>query len=143
MARWRTILVSSCIGLLGCGQFLIMVYPFFALAESSGAPANTFDLSIESMAIVILDANNLPSPAALEDRKTALSLEVEPRSESVRNFDYLAIIEIRDNNGVTTYLSWKQGHILDGAHQNITFSWTPASSGSYEARAFAIGGRHA
>ncbi|MGI0037071.1 MAG: hypothetical protein ACRD99_01775, partial [Nitrososphaera sp.] len=52
--------------------------------------------------------------------------------------DYVAIVEIRDELGVTSEIMLKSGKLAVGDTATIRFSWTPLQAGGFYAKAFVI-----
>jgi len=55
-----------------------------------------------------------------------------------RDLDMIALIEVRNSNGVTEYLAWQSGEVKVGGQMQIGVSWMPAHGGYYEFRTFAV-----
>lgn len=60
-----------------------------------------------------------------------------------RELSYTVIAEVRDENGVTTFLQWQSAVApaagdLNAIRPRITFTWQPTEAGIYEVRNFAI-----
>jgi len=51
---------------------------------------------------------------------------------------FVAIVEVRDNSGVTTYLAWQTGSLNADGRAEVGLSWTPDQAGSYQVRTFVI-----
>lgn len=51
---------------------------------------------------------------------------------------YVAIIEIRDKDGVTQAIVWKEGNATTGASTGVRIPWTAPQSGDFQAVAFVI-----
>jgi hypothetical protein len=51
---------------------------------------------------------------------------------------FVAIVEVRDSNGVTVYLAWQTGMLNAGGQSEVGLSWTPDSSGQYTCRTFIL-----
>jgi hypothetical protein len=55
------------------------------------------------------------------------------------NVPYVLILEIRNQDGVTTFLQWQNDTVDEfGASSYKTFYWQPSETGRYEVRNFAI-----
>jgi len=62
---------------------------------------------------------------------------------SVRNNNdapqpFVALIEVRDDTGVTVFLAWQTGTLPASGQTQVGLSWTPDTSGDYEIRTFVI-----
>lgn len=55
-----------------------------------------------------------------------------------KEFDIIALVEVRDSSGVTESLAWQSGELSFGGQMDIGVSWIPSHGGSYEIRTFAI-----
>lgn len=64
-----------------------------------------------------------------------ISLELQ---NSYAATPYIAIIEVRDNNGITTYLQYQKGTILEESSIELGISWVPEQNGNYTLRAFVL-----
>jgi hypothetical protein len=51
---------------------------------------------------------------------------------------FVALIEVRDDNGVTVYLAWQTGSLNPNGQAQVGLSWTPDVSGNYQVRTFVI-----
>jgi hypothetical protein len=51
---------------------------------------------------------------------------------------FVAIVEVRDSNDVTTYLAWQTGTLNANGHAEVGLSWTPSQSGNYQVRTFIL-----
>jgi hypothetical protein len=55
------------------------------------------------------------------------------------NVPYILILEIRNQEGVTTFLQWQNDTVNEfGASTYKTFHWQPSETGQYDVRNFAI-----
>jgi hypothetical protein len=57
-----------------------------------------------------------------------------------RDNEFAAIVEVRDSNGITEYLTWQTGKLKAEQDTQVGVSWTPAKGVQYALRAFAITG---
>lgn len=55
------------------------------------------------------------------------------------NYQLIALIEIRNAEGITKYLTYQQGEIKPWTESSVGISWIPEVPGEYEIRAFSIG----
>lgn len=51
---------------------------------------------------------------------------------------FVALVEVRDADGITVYLQWQTGTLNPNGSANIGLSWTPDAPGTYELRTFVI-----
>ena len=51
---------------------------------------------------------------------------------------FVALVEVRDSNDVTTSLAWQTGTLSAGGRADVGLSWTPNDSGNYKVRTFVI-----
>jgi hypothetical protein len=50
----------------------------------------------------------------------------------------VALIEVRDSDGVTIFLAWQIGQLAGGDRTQVGLSWTPEDQGDYTVRTFVI-----
>jgi hypothetical protein len=67
-----------------------------------------------------------------------LSTDVSNNNPEPQKF--MAIIEVRDANGVTLFLGWQSGTLNPDGHTEVGLSWAPKQAGSYQLRTFIISG---
>ena len=89
-----------------------------------------------------------PSAPALADITGASITEVTAGQQvvintNVKNNDqqsrpFVAIVEVRDANGITQMLQWQTGTMSGGETKNVGISWVPDNAGKYEVRTFVI-----
>jgi hypothetical protein len=51
---------------------------------------------------------------------------------------FVALLEVRDNNGVTIFLAWQTGTLPANDRTQVGLSWTPEDPGDYQVRTFVI-----
>jgi hypothetical protein len=51
---------------------------------------------------------------------------------------YVAIVEVRNADGITVMLQWQQGTMAANGNAGVGISWTPDVAGSYQVRTFVI-----
>lgn len=51
---------------------------------------------------------------------------------------FVALIEVRDSNGVTVFLAWQTGTLSANGQTQVGLSWTPDIADDYEVRTFVI-----
>lgn len=51
---------------------------------------------------------------------------------------FVAIVEVRDDNGVTVFLAWQTGTLGADGRATVGLSWTPDFAGDYDIRTFVI-----
>lgn len=51
---------------------------------------------------------------------------------------YVAIVEVRDDDGITTFLQWQIGTLAGNGQQGVGISWLPDQRGTYELRVFVV-----
>jgi hypothetical protein len=51
---------------------------------------------------------------------------------------FVALLEVRDSNGVTIFLAWQTGTLPANDQTQVGLSWTPEEPGNYEVRTFVI-----
>lgn len=65
-------------------------------------------------------------------------LATNVRNNNAQPQPFVALIEVRDSNGVTVFLGWQTGTLPANGQINVGLSWTPDSPGDYEVRTFVI-----
>lgn len=58
------------------------------------------------------------------------------------NYQFTALMEVRDSDGITQYLAVQQGEIVPWTESSFAISWVPETPGEYEIRAFSLGDLH-
>lgn len=61
-------------------------------------------------------------------------------NESSDPVSYVALMEVRDWQGVTVYLQFQFGNLPANGESDLGISWSPESAGEYELRTFLISG---
>ncbi|MEW6604170.1 MAG: hypothetical protein AB1351_05720 [Thermoproteota archaeon] len=56
----------------------------------------------------------------------------------IYDLPFVAIIEVRDEDGVTVYLEWQKGTLDPNSRAEIGISWIPERAGEYEIRTFLV-----
>lgn len=89
-----------------------------------------------------------PSTPELNDITGAKITEVTTGNQvvlatNVKNNDsvsrpFVAIVEVRDSDGITVMLQWQTGTIAANGDAGVGVSWMPENAGSYEVRTFVI-----
>jgi hypothetical protein len=51
---------------------------------------------------------------------------------------FVALIEVRDSDGITVYLAWQTGVLGRNSDAQVGLSWIPNVADSYEIRTFVI-----
>ncbi|HJS82319.1 MAG TPA: hypothetical protein VJ742_05730, partial [Nitrososphaera sp.] len=82
------------------------------------------------------DVTGRPLDEVSEGQQVVLTTRVVNEGGSAQPF--VALIEVRDNNGVTVYLAWQTGTLPAGGSSQVGLSWTPEDSGDYDIRTFVI-----
>jgi hypothetical protein len=70
------------------------------------------------------------------DSQILLSVTIE----NIEGFSvpYVAIIEVRDHDGFTSYLQYQKGVLQSSSSTEIGISWIPEKSGEYDVRTFML-----
>jgi hypothetical protein len=113
-------------------------------------------MAIISLVVVFSSNANANTPGSIEmsrpcftdmngDRLASLSageqviVTTTHASKIEQDLTYVALIEIRDDNGLTVFLSWQVGELEAISNKTIGVSWVvPESSQYYQSRVFAI-----
>jgi hypothetical protein len=82
------------------------------------------------------DASGNPVPEITVGKQVILTTTLSNQNAGSQPF--VALVEVRDSNDVTTYLAWQTGTLSANGSADIGLSWTPEFAGSYEVRSFAI-----
>ena len=84
------------------------------------------------------DGQNVNVYNARVGSKIRISTEVTNNNADEESKPFIGIIEVRDSNDVTTFLSWESTSVKSNSSSIIEFSWEPLGRGTYSARTFAI-----
>jgi hypothetical protein len=69
-------------------------------------------------------------------RQVLLSTEIE--SDLDRAIEFVAIVEVRNHDGITVYLAWQTGTLDSESKAEVGLPWIPSESGDYEVRTFVM-----
>lgn len=90
------------------------------------------------------DGSRIP-PDGKVTHGTQLEIEAILSAECYRTqnedglYQFTALIEVRDSDGITRYLAVQQGGIQPWTESSYSVSWIPEEPGEYEIRAFSLG----
>lgn len=56
----------------------------------------------------------------------------------IYDLPFVAVVEVRDEDGATVYLEWQKGTIYPNKRAEIGMSWIPEKAGEYQVRTFLI-----
>jgi|GEM_PF-5394711 len=93
------------------------------------------------------DGSRIP-PDGKVIQGTQLEIEAILSAECYRTqnedglYQFTALIEVRDSDGITRYLAVQQGDIQPWTESSYSISWIPEEPGEYEIRAFSLGDLH-
>jgi hypothetical protein len=89
-----------------------------------------------------------PSPPSLKDisgneidevgvgQQVVLSTTIQNNNDEPQPF--VALIEVRDSDGITVFLAWQTGTLNANGEAEVGLSWTPEEAGDYTVRTFVI-----
>lgn len=111
------------------------------LAQASSGGSNSTDqpfLTPATTDLVVKDADSgAPLSQANVGRTVVLSATVA--NNNITAIQFTSIFEIRDEDGVTIYLRWKNGTLDAGDYTtNVDLFWRPEQAGKYELRTFLL-----
>jgi len=109
-----------------------------ALASSGGS--NQPFLTAATADLVVRDADT-GSPLSQSSVGRTVVLSSTVANNNVTALPFTSIFEIRDEEGVTIYLLWKDGNLEAGDFTtNVELFWIPEQVGNYEVRTFLLSG---
>jgi len=65
-------------------------------------------------------------------------LTTSVRNNNAGPQEFVALVEVRDDTGVTVFLAWQTGTLPANGQTQVGLSWIPEDSGDYEVRTFVI-----
>ena len=117
------------------------------IATMSGLLQVSFGLSLPSLDVsrpVFVNDHGETTNHARPGQQVMISLSVQNNIYLDEAKPLVIILDMRDQNGVTTYLAWQSAKVAPNATYNAGFSWIvpydPMAGGTYSARTFAITG---
>lgn len=127
--------------MLGSGSKLrhLLLGPLLAMLITPAFLQGAFGTSYEYIdleEIAFTEANGDPLTEIIAGRQTILSLTFH--SYMSEDTSFLGIVEVRDVNGFTEYLSWQSNVARPDSETKMGFSWLPEKAGCFEARSFAV-----
>ncbi len=105
-----------------------------ALLSLQVAFADVGDITISEVAIKNLRGNDLDSVIAASPFMLTATLT----NNSTQSLSYVAVLELRDSDGITQFLEFHMSRLDPSIPSNIAGSWMPDRPGEYELRIFAI-----
>jgi hypothetical protein len=85
---------------------------------------------------VARDVQNRPVSEVTVGQQIVLSTQIVNNIGNDQPF--VGLIEVRDDTGVTVFLSWQTGTLTPSGRTDVGISWTPEIAGDYEVRTFVI-----
>jgi N-acetylneuraminic acid mutarotase len=110
-------------------------------ATSGGAGNTSQEIpAAATIELKVIDAETGNTLSQAEVGRTVL-LSATVANNNITEIQYTSIFEVRDENGVTLYLQWRNGTLPSGDYTTVVdISWVPEEIGSYEVRTFLISG---
>lgn len=113
----------SCVALLLAGQVGVI---------SSSGEASGASIAISGLVMTTIDGKLVGGAVAGQQVLLKLTLISDEAQ------DFVAILDLRDETGVSMNLQWQSGTIDNGVPSEAGFSWIPPESGEFQARAFVL-----
>jgi hypothetical protein len=109
----------------------------FTFVIPVGVSAGVGDVTATSPSNPVLkDFSNNNITEVTAGKQVVLSSTVTNNQGTVRPF--AAIVEVRNADGITSYLQWQTGSLNANGNTNIGLSWTPDAPGTYTVRTFVV-----
>jgi hypothetical protein len=84
----------------------------------------------------VKDITGKPVNEVSAGQQVVLSTQIHNSNDGTQPF--VAIVEVRDSNGVTVFLAWQTGTLNPSGQTEVGLSWTPNTSGQYTVRTFIL-----
>jgi len=110
-------------------SYLLTLLPIFLLLNNAVFAAVYDDTTIQNAQLVSQDEDKVTV-----DKQVMIMADLSNGQDRDQKFAY--IIQIRDENGVVTSLSWITGSLTPGQTFSPALSWTPISAGTYTIQIF-------
>jgi len=110
-------------------SYLLPLLPIFLLLNNAVFAAVYDDTTIQNAQLVSQDEDKVTV-----DKQVMIMADLSNGQDRDQKFAY--IVQIRDENGVVTSLSWITGSLTPGQSFSPALSWTPISAGTYTIQIF-------
>ena len=110
-------------------SYLLALLPIFLLLNNAVFAAVYDDTTIQNAQLVSQDEDKVTV-----DKQVMIMADLSNGQDRDQKFAY--IVQIRDENGVVTSLSWITGSLTPGQSFSPALSWTPISAGTYTIQIF-------
>jgi len=110
-------------------SYLLTLLPIFLLLNNAVFAAVYDDTTIQNAQLVSQDEDKVTV-----DKQVMIMADLSSGQDRDQKFAY--IVQIRDENGVVTSLSWITGSLTPGQSFSPALSWTPISVGTYTIQIF-------
>ena len=110
-------------------SYLLALLPIFLLLNNAAFAVVYDDTTIQNAQLVSQDEDKVTV-----DKQVMIMADLSNGQDRDQKFAY--IVQIRDENGVVTSLSWITGSLTPGQTFSPALSWTPISLGIYTIQIF-------
>ncbi len=110
-------------------SYLLTLLPIFLLLNNAVFAVVYDDTTIQNAQLVSQDEDRVTV-----DKQVMIMADLSNGQDRDQKFAY--IVQIRDENGVVTSLSWITGSLTPGQSFSPALSWTPISAGTYTIQIF-------
>jgi len=110
-------------------SYLLALLPIFLLLNNPVFAAVYDDTTIQNAQLVSQDEDMVTV-----DKQVMIMADLSNGQDRDQKFAY--IVQIRDENGVVTSLSWITGSLTPGQTFSPALSWAPISAGTYTIQIF-------
>jgi len=110
-------------------NYLLTLLPIFLLLNNPVFAAVYDDTTIQNAQLVSQDEGKVTI-----DKQVMIMADLSNGQDRDQKFAY--IVQIRDENGVVTSLSWITGSLTPGQSFSPALSWIPISAGTYTIQIF-------
>ncbi|MCH7648896.1 MAG: hypothetical protein IIA83_09845 [Thaumarchaeota archaeon] len=110
-------------------SYLLALLPIFLLLNNAVFAVVYDDTTIQNAQLVSQDEDRVTV-----DKQVMIMADLSNGQDRDQKFAY--IVQIRDENGLVTSLSWITGSLTPGQSFSPALSWTPISAGTYTIQIF-------
>ena len=95
-----------------------------------------YESTITPTAPRLADLGGLTLSSARAGQQVVVAINLD--SDNAKDVPFVGIIEVRNEDGITTTLRWQTGVLAPNSGLDIAASWVPETPGNYEVRSFVV-----
>jgi hypothetical protein len=84
----------------------------------------------------LIDLGGLALSSAPAGQQVVVAINLD--NDNAKDVPFVGIIEVRDEDGITTMLRWQTGVLGPNSGLDVAASWVPETPGNYEVRSFVV-----